>query len=63
MAVTPRCPQCVIHLIEYLGTSLVVLWLRLYCASYVGSAGLIPGQGTKILHTTDHIQNIKKLNI
>ena len=59
MAVTPSCPQCVIHLIEYLGTSLVVLWLRLCCASYGGSVGLIPSQGTKI-HTTEHIHNIKK---
>ena len=34
---------------EETGTSLAVQWLRLY-ASNVGSAGLIPGQGTKIPH-------------
>ena len=31
------------------GTSLVVQWLRL-CASHAGGMGLIPGQGTKIMH-------------
>ena len=33
----------------YLGTSLVVQWLGLH-ASTAGDTGLIPGQGTKILH-------------
>ena len=31
------------------GTSLVVQWLRL-CLPMQGSAGLIPGQGTKVPH-------------
>ena len=31
----------------YLGTSLVVQWLRL-CASNAGGVGSIPGQGAKI---------------
>ena len=31
------------------GTPLVVQWLRLY-TSTVGDIGLIPGQGTKLLH-------------
>ena len=33
-----------------IGTSLAVQWLRL-CASNEGSAGSIPGWGTKIPHT------------
>ena len=33
----------------YIGTSLVVQWLRL-CASNAGGMALIPGQGTKILY-------------
>ena len=38
------------------GTSLVVQWLRLW-ASTAGSMGLIPAQGTKILHAAWHGQN------
>ena len=34
-----------------LGSSPVVQWLRL-CASNAGGMGLIPGQGTKILHAS-----------
>ena len=34
-------------------------WLRL-CASTAGDAGLIPGQGTKILHALWHGQKKKK---
>ena len=34
---------------DYLGTSLVVQWLRLR-ASTLGGTGSIPGRGTKILH-------------
>ena len=37
------------------GTFLVVQWLRIHCkipASIVGDTGLIPGQGTRILHST-----------
>ena len=34
-----------------LGTSTVVQWLRLR-ASQAGDMGLIPGQGTKILHAS-----------
>ena len=37
------------------GTSLAVQWLRL-CASTAGGMGLIPGQGTKILHAAQHSQ-------
>ena len=44
-----------------LGTSLVIQWLKLH-TSTVGGTGLIPDQGTKILHTTLHSQKIKKLN-
>ena len=36
-----------------LGTSLAVQGLRL-CASTAGGAGLIPGQGTKILYALWH---------
>ena len=39
-----------------LGTSLVVQWLRLP-ASTAGGMGLIPGQGTKIPHATQHSKN------
>ena len=54
-----------IHAMEYYlamkrnGTSLVVQWLRLQ-ASIAGSAGSIPGQGTKILHAVQHGQIKKK---
>ena len=34
----------------HLGTSLAVQWLKL-CSSTAGDLGLIPGQGTRILHT------------
>ena len=40
------------------GTSLVGLWLRL-CAPSAGGMGLIPGQGTKILHVA-HCSKKKK---
>ena len=36
-------------------TSLAVQWLRL-CASTAEGAGLIPGQGSKILHAAWHGQ-------
>ena len=42
-----------------LGTSLVVQWLRLH-ASTAGTPGSIPGQGTKISHTTQQDQKKKK---
>ena len=35
------------------GNSLAIQWLRL-CTSTVERMGLIPGQGTKILHVTWH---------
>ena len=38
-----------------LGDSLVTKWLEL-CPSIAGGMGLIPGQGTKILHTVWHVQ-------
>ena len=38
------------------GISLTVQWLGL-CASTAGGRGLIPGQGTKILHATWLTQN------
>ena len=41
------------------GTSLAVQWLRL-CASSAGDVGLIPGQGTKILHAVGRGQKKKK---
>ena len=41
------------------GTSLVVQWLRL-CASPIGVAGSIPGQGTKIPHAVQHGPKRKK---
>ena len=34
---------------SYMGTSLVVRWLRL-CTSTAGGPGSIPGRGTEILH-------------
>ena len=37
------------------GTFLVVQWLRLRVPT-VGGMGLIPGQGTKILHAVQHGQ-------
>ena len=40
------------------GTPLAVHWLRLR-ASPAGSMGLIPGQGTKILHARPHSQKKK----
>ena len=40
-------------------TSLAVQWLRLHTSNARG-AGLIPGQGTKILHTAHHSQKKKK---
>ena len=40
------------------GTSLAVQWLRLH-ASTAGSAGLIPGWGTKIPHATTRQQKKK----
>ena len=42
------------------GTFLVVQWLGL-CNSTAGGKGLIPGQGTKILHTTWHAPPQKKV--
>ena len=42
-----------------LGTSLAVQGLRL-CASTAGGAGLIPGQGTKILYALWHSKKKKK---
>ena len=44
----PRLSHLPIHR-KRLGNSLAVPWLRL-CASAARSSGLIPGQGTKILH-------------
>ena len=41
------------------GTYLVVQWLRLP-ASTAGGTGLIPGQGTKILHAAWRGQKKKK---
>ena len=41
------------------GNSLAVQWLRLH-ASTTGGMGLIPGQGTKILHATQCGQKKKK---
>ena len=41
------------------GNSLAVQWLGL-CASTVGGAGSIPGQGTKIPHATWHGQKINR---
>ena len=46
-------------LINYLGTSLEVQWLRL-CASKVGGIGSIYHQGTKILQARLHGQKKKK---
>ena len=43
-------------------TSLAVQWLRL-CDSIAGGMGLIPGQGTKILHAMCHGQNTKTKEI
>ena len=40
------------------GTSLTVQWLKLH-ASTSGGAGLIPGQGTKILHAAQRGQKVK----
>ena len=45
-----------------LRTFLVVQWLRL-CISAAGGLGLIPGQGTKILHAAPHGQKKKKLTL
>ena len=42
-----------------LGSSPVVQWLRL-CASNAGGMGLIPGQGTKILHASRSGKEEKK---
>ena len=36
---------------------MVVQWLRL-CTSTAGGVGLIPGQGTKLLHAIRHGQKI-----
>ena len=44
------------------GTSLEVQWLRLH-ASTAGGTGLIPGQGTKTPHATQHGQKIIIINI
>ena len=44
-----------------IGTSLTVQWLRLH-ASTAGGMGSIPGRRTKILHTTQFSQEIKKIN-
>ena len=44
---------------HYLGTSLVVQWLRLQ-TSTAGAWGLISGLGTMIPHATQHGQKIKK---
>ena len=37
----------------------MIQWLRPH-ASYVRGTGLIPGQGTKITHATQHGQRVKK---
>ena len=37
----------------------MVQWIRL-CTSKAGCTGLIPGQGTKILHATRREQKLKK---
>ena len=41
------------------GTSLVAQWLRLHTVN-AGGGGLIPDQGSKIPHATQHSQKIKK---
>ena len=41
-------------------TSLVVQWLRC-CTSTAGGKGLIPGQGTKILHAGQAVAKTNKL--
>ena len=46
----------------YQGTSLVVHLLR-FCTSTAGGMGLIPGQGTKIPHATQHGKKLNKLKI
>ena len=38
-----------------LGQTLAVLWLLIH-ASIIGGMGLIPAQGTKILHAVRHSQ-------
>ena len=43
------------------GTFLAVQWLRL-CTSTAGVAGLIPSQGTEILHAAQHSQKKRKLS-
>ena len=56
-----QCPQldgnsdCMVDLEvwEFLGTSLVVQWLRFH-SSTAGDAGLIPGQRTEIPHAPWH---------
>ena len=40
-----------------IGTSLVARWLTLH-APNAGGMGLMPGQGTKILHALSHGQKI-----
>ena len=42
-----------------MGNSLEVQWLRLR-PSTAGGTGSIPGQGTKILHTTRHSQKMRE---
>ena len=46
----------------YIGTSLVVQWLRL-CTSTAGGAGLIPGQGTVIPSAVHCGQKKKKVHL
>ena len=48
--------------IKDLGTSLLVLWLRLH-ASTAGGTDSIPGWGTKILHATWHGRKKKNKGI
>jgi hypothetical protein len=49
-----------IHKKYHSGTSLAVQWLRLHMA---GGAALLSGQGTKILHVTQHDQNNNRNNL
>ena len=55
----PPLPQ-VIHKNYYFGNSLAVQWLRLHASIAGGTAGSIPGWGTKILHAMRRGQKKKK---
>ena len=46
---------------EYVGTSLVVQWLRFH-ASNAGGMGLIPDWGTKIPHAMQCAQQLQKIS-